>query len=270
VRRIVVLMYHALVDGPDEWQALDPAERPYALGVDAFAAQLQALAGAGVPVLDPAEAFGPASAATRGGVVLSFDDGHRSLLTHALPLLRARGLGALGFVTTDFIDQRPGYCRWPDVRALAAQGIRIGAHGVSHRFIADLGDAEAAHEFQHARQRIQDEIGRPVTDWSFPGGRVRPAQLALARQAGYAGLFGSAPGSLALAPRETFGAAAAKPVLLPRIAVRPGWTLPHFMALARAEPSAVLALQGVAGVKRLVRGALGHQRYQRLYERLAA
>ena len=72
-----------------------------------------------------------ACAEGREDVAITFDDGNASDLEHALPALRERGLRATFFVvagrlgTPRFLDER-------GVRALAAAGMEIGCHGMSH------------------------------------------------------------------------------------------------------------------------------------------
>lgn len=77
---VVALMYHGL------GEAADPAEGTrYTVGLAEFEAQLELVAAAG-GAMDPRRAVVGDS-----GIVLTFDDGERSVLTEALPRLARRG-----------------------------------------------------------------------------------------------------------------------------------------------------------------------------------
>jgi peptidoglycan/xylan/chitin deacetylase (PgdA/CDA1 family) len=101
--RLVVLAYHA-VDDPSR-----------------FAAQLDHLVGAAAPL--PLDAVVDAVCGRRAlperAVLITFDDGARSVHDEALPLLRERGLPAAAFVVTGLLDTDEPYW-WTEVEALAA------------------------------------------------------------------------------------------------------------------------------------------------------
>jgi hypothetical protein len=67
------------------------------------------------------------------------------------------------------------------VRALAAAGMQIGAHTVSHPILARLPDAEARREIAESRADLQALLGRPVTLFAYPNGK--PGADYLARDA---------------------------------------------------------------------------------------
>ena len=63
-------------------------------------------------------------------VLISFDDGHRSLLEAGLPLLRERGLPAVAFVVAGLLDTDEPFW-WVEVERLLAGGGRAAAyHGL--------------------------------------------------------------------------------------------------------------------------------------------
>jgi peptidoglycan/xylan/chitin deacetylase (PgdA/CDA1 family) len=103
-QRLVVLAYHA-VD--------DPAR---------FVAQLDHLVDAAAP--QPLEAVVDAVHGRRAlparAVLITFDDGARSVYDEALPLLRERGLPAAAFVVTGLLDTDQPYW-WTEVEALAGR-----------------------------------------------------------------------------------------------------------------------------------------------------
>ena len=259
MKRIVVLMYHALWSDTAELERIDPVDRPYALPLSEFVAQLDALAAQGIPVLDPAAL--EQGLPRGGGVVLTFDDGHASNARLALPQLLARGLRAAFFITTAHTDQHAGFCTSAQLRELAAAGMVVGAHGHTHRFLSDLDDTELHAEMRDSQRVLCAVLGAPARQMSFPGGRSDARCLGAARAAGFDVLYGSAVG--ALRPGSPLPSAA-----LARIAIRPGLPPPMFAAYARAAAGPMVRSRALALAKALAKIALGNERYHGLYARL--
>lgn len=57
------------------------------------------------------------------------------------------------------------------VRILAAAGMDIGAHTVSHPILLKLDDAAARREIEHSRVRLEQISGRRVELFAYPNGR---------------------------------------------------------------------------------------------------
>lgn len=254
----VVLMYHALWRSARERDAIDPADRPYALQLSEFARQIDMLRERGIELLDPAALRG--DTAVRSGVVITFDDGHASNAQLALPLLRERGLRAAFFITTGFVGMRSGYCSVEQLRELDAAGMEVGGHGHSHRFLSDLADAELESELDASRRALREWLGKAPSQMSFPGGRFDPRVLRAAARNGFELLYGSMPGRIAL-PLDASR-------VLPRIAVRPGQAAAGFLADARGDAWPLLRARGVYAAKAALRRVLGNSGYHRLYQRI--
>jgi len=258
VNRLVFLMYHALYADEGERARIDSPDRPYAISVDTFEQHLQRLADAGIGVLDPRALL--EHPPTRGGVVLTFDDGHLSNWLHAYPRLKQRGLAAAFFVTRDFINGRAGFCRWPQLREMADDGMLIGSHGCSHRFFDDMDERQAILEMRKSREAIEQHVSKPVDQMSFPGGRFRPLDINLGMRAGYRLFHSSQIGALS-PPALRAGQ------VVPRIPIRASTTQREFGAYANAEPLALWRAQAAAACKGAARRALGNRFYQSLYEK---
>jgi hypothetical protein len=70
----------------------------------------------------------------RRPVIITFDDGYRSVLEYAEPVLRSNGLLAVVYLTTSLVadhpDRRMSFERracltWPEIRALHARGTLV-------------------------------------------------------------------------------------------------------------------------------------------------
>jgi len=251
-------MYHALYANDGELARIDSADRPYAISVKTFDQHLQCLLDERIPIFDPRSLL--EHPPERGGVVLTFDDGHLSNWAHAYPRLKQRGLAAAFFVTRDFIDGRAGFCRWPQLREMADAGMLIGSHGCSHRFFDDMDERQASLELRTSREAIEQHICRPVDQMSFPGGRFRPLDINLGMRAGYRLFHSSQVGALS-PPALRAGQ------VVPRIPIRASTTQREFGAYANAEPLALWRAQAAAACKGAARRALGNRFYQSLYEK---
>ncbi|NWG21099.1 MAG: polysaccharide deacetylase family protein [Chloroflexi bacterium] len=184
VTRMPILMYHYVreVDG-----GTDPLGYGLSVTPANFAAQLDALARLGyAPVrMDQALAcLQGVPGCPRRPVALTFDDGYADAASVVLPLLRERGFVATFYVVADFIGQ-PGYLTVDEVRMLAASGMEIGAHSVTHLDLTTLDEATARYEIAESRQRIAALTEQPVTSFCYPAGRFNAAVRALVQEAGF-------------------------------------------------------------------------------------
>ncbi|MCL5271403.1 MAG: polysaccharide deacetylase family protein [bacterium] len=265
-----ILMYHGLwpaIDSPAEltrhWaadpQMRDPGARLYALDHRVFERHMQHIAASGRPTLRRwADLDASPASATRAPVWITFDDGHRSNLALACPTLLRLGLGAIFFITTDWIG-REGFMTADDLRELRRAGMLIGAHGCSHRYFSDLPLAEVRREMADSKARLEDLLGEGVTAMSLPGGRNRRRLRHLAREAGYRHLFTSAIG-LARPGGDPFD--------WPRIPLTHRLADEFIPRLLAGDARAVDQMARKAAVLRLVQITLGNRFYDYLRARV--
>lgn len=181
-----ILCYHSV--GSEHWGYNDvsPAR---------FREQMELAAGAGYRFVD-------AGVIARGGggsrdLAVTFDDGARSVLDQAAPILADRGIPWTVFVVSEWAGGRhpfhpDAFLGWQQLRELAVAGATIGSHSVSHPRFAWLGPDAAWHELHDSRAVIEDELGRPVDTFAIPFGTSRdwsPPVAALAEEAGYRAVY---------------------------------------------------------------------------------
>jgi peptidoglycan/xylan/chitin deacetylase (PgdA/CDA1 family) len=130
----------------------------------------------------------------------------------------------------------------------------VGSHGLDHRLLDDLPEAELVRQLQQSRDILEDRLGRPVEWLSLPGGTGGARAVALARGLGYRLVFGSRPGRVDL--RRL-------PDLVPRFAVRRGDGVAGFRAIVEQRPGPRFRAAAVFQAKQLLRSALGGSRYAR-------
>jgi peptidoglycan/xylan/chitin deacetylase (PgdA/CDA1 family) len=133
---------------------------------------------------------------------VTFDDAYRSV-ADAVDVLAKLGVPATVFVCTAFADaggvtaipelakdaarhpEELATMGWDELRALAARGVEIGSHTVSHPHLPELSTDEIRRELVESRRRIEAEIGKPCRTLAYPYGEHDERCRALTRAAGY-------------------------------------------------------------------------------------
>jgi peptidoglycan/xylan/chitin deacetylase (PgdA/CDA1 family)/GT2 family glycosyltransferase len=194
----VVLAYHAIAD-----LGGDPVLAEYGVPARLLAEHLDMLARTGRTFVSLATLLNALEGEEQlppGAVLLSFDDAYEDLLSAACPVLAERGIPAVTFVVagrlggTNDWDRGVGAASLSllddeGLRAVAAQGIAIGSHGMTHRRLITLEQAELKEELEESAARIA-ALGfpRPVA-FSYPHGLWSPEVARAVRDAGYAAAF---------------------------------------------------------------------------------
>jgi len=94
----------------------------------------------------------------RKSVLLTFDDGYRSFIQYAHPILKDYGFGATLFVYSDFLGGGSALS-WQDLKTLTEQSFDVQAHSKSHGNLRRKeGESEAAYA-----KRIEAELAFPNT-----------------------------------------------------------------------------------------------------------
>src|SRR5262249_35217648 len=156
-----VLCWHRIADADDQL-ALAPAR---------FAEQLDLIARSGQRVVDLCELASLRLAPGENALALTFDDGYRELLDHAVPMLEERGWPATVFVVPDVIEGRlrfpwyegqphPELLSWEEMRKVERRGpIRFESHTLTHPDLPLLSDAQAWREIDGSRRVLGEQLG---------------------------------------------------------------------------------------------------------------
>jgi peptidoglycan/xylan/chitin deacetylase (PgdA/CDA1 family) len=129
-------------------------------------------------------------------IVITFDDGSRDCLDHAVPALLAHGFTATFFIVgglvgskTRWLPAEVGFeiptAGWPTLRAAEREGMRCEAHSVSHPRLARVDDEQARDELVRGRAVLEEGLGHAVRHLAYPFGSHSPRTRELAREAGY-------------------------------------------------------------------------------------
>lgn len=119
-------------------------------------------------------------------IVVSFDDGYRSIAQAALPPMRARHWPGVLNLTVKNLHGRGGLSP-RQVKMLIVAGWEIDAHTLTHPDLTSLDDRHLAHEVAGSRQELRRRFGVPVDFFCYPAGRYDARVIAAVRRAGYLG-----------------------------------------------------------------------------------
>ena len=181
---VPILMYHVIADPP-----LDaPYPELYVRAAD-FAGQMRWLERHGYqPVTLRAvwDHWRRGAPLPERAIVVSFDDGHRSVALAALPTMRDRGLPGVLNLTVKNLDRSWGLSA-RQVRELIAAGWEINAHSLTHPDLTGLGRGELDREIAGSREELQRRFATRVDFFCYPAGQYDLRVIAAVRRAGFLG-----------------------------------------------------------------------------------
>jgi peptidoglycan/xylan/chitin deacetylase (PgdA/CDA1 family) len=179
-------------------------------------------------------------------VLVTIDDGFRSLYTEMLPVLRHYAIPAVAYVSPGLITDPGGtddaargavhlpepYVNWKELSVWAESGLRIGSHGWSHRSLGRMGPVEMRDEAARSRDTLQARLGCRITSLAYPYGTrsdFSPTTANILAEVGYTTAFTSQHGAVGRT---------ADPMGLPRVKIEGGEGLWMFRLLCRGATDA--------------------------------
>lgn len=183
-----VAMYHSVAD---------PSDDPYEITVapDRLAAQLRWMRRRGLRGVSMEELLEACARGQEHNLVgLTFDDGYRDFVDHALPLLQQHDCTATVFVLPGRLD---GENAWdplgPRKPLLDAEGIRhavecgmeVASHGLTHVDLTTADDRLLHREISGSRAALSDLTGCEVRGFCYPYGHVDERVASAVRETGY-------------------------------------------------------------------------------------
>jgi peptidoglycan/xylan/chitin deacetylase (PgdA/CDA1 family) len=188
--RGAVIVYHAIGSvsrGAPHWSAFVRPER--------FAAQIAFLA-EHRQVVELDALFEPGGLGGPPRVAITFDDGYRSVLEHAVPVLRELGIPATFFVPTHWIGRSSGWDRvalelmtGDELVELTRNGFAVESHGHAHIDYARSDPHAVAADLRASVERLSELLGRSPRYLAYPYGRATPEAAAEAARLGLRGAF---------------------------------------------------------------------------------
>jgi peptidoglycan/xylan/chitin deacetylase (PgdA/CDA1 family) len=126
-------------------------------------------------------------------VLITMDDGYRSVYSIAYPILKKYGFTAIIFIYTDFVGVSSSAITWDQLREMKANGFTIGSHTMFHSDLTKRKEGETEAEFDArvrkelfgAKEIIDKKLGQDTDILAYPFGRYDQRAIEYTRQAGY-------------------------------------------------------------------------------------
>lgn len=139
-------------------------------------------------------------------ILLTFDDGWKSVYTEAFPILKEFGYPYTLFLYKNYVDGGGKALTTPMIREMIAAGATIGSHSVSHPYpitfkshrkkSPDAYDAFLRKEMGESKRFLESRFKIKADTYSYPGGFVTGEMLPLSKEFGYTHAFTVQPGKV--------------------------------------------------------------------------
>jgi peptidoglycan/xylan/chitin deacetylase (PgdA/CDA1 family) len=250
-------MYHRIVSPVCPIPGNNREEARYAVDLDEFVWQLKQMKAAGMEGVSVRMAHESLTAGNpvRGNqVVFTFDDGNRSDFEHVMPHLSEMGFSGTFFVGSGRVGAEGGL--EPEMlRTMTGEGLDVGSHGMTHRFLTSLSAAEEEEELRRSKAILEDVTGSAVDYFAPPGGRIGPRGLAALKRLSYRAVCTSKFG---LNDRNKFR------FTYKRIPVTAATSRSRFNGFLSGSAGSLYPIYFKTGVLQMARGILGEKFYTKL------
>jgi len=184
-------MYHVIAD--------PPAKAPFpALYVrpSEFRAQIRWLADRGyrgVTLTQVYDHWRYGKPLPRRPVVISFDDGYRSVFEQARPGLGRHSWPGVLNLEARFMNTPWGLAK-SRIRVLLSSGWELASHTLTHPDLTSVSAARLRHEVAGSRAQLRRTFHVPVSFFCYPAGRYDARVIAAVQAARYLGATSTRPG----------------------------------------------------------------------------
>jgi len=115
-------------------------------------------------------------------MTLTFDDGHKTVLTDALPLLESYGVTATAYIVPAWTALSPdSYMTWEDIAELQDAGWDIGSHSMTHHKLTEVDPFDLDWEVRQSQVELKSR-GFPARAFSLPNEAYNETVLDVVRQ----------------------------------------------------------------------------------------
>ena len=172
-----------------------PYDTEFSITRDTFAEQMQYLAATGFRVVSLAEVHdymaGRRKSLPRNAVVITVDDGYRSVYTEMYPLLKRYKYPFSVFIYPNWIGKSAYALTWSQIKEMAGEGVAIESHSLSHSFLTRRKSGVKNYnsflnaELAKSKETIEKQTGKRVRFLAYPYGDYDPHVASEAKSAGY-------------------------------------------------------------------------------------
>lgn len=227
-----------------------PFDTEFSITRQTFLQQMQYLAATGYRVVSLADVYdyvaGRRESLPKNAVVITVDDGYRCVHSEIYPILKKYRFPFTVFIYPKWIGQSSYALSWSQIEEMAASGVDIQSHSLSHSSLTlrSNGTANRTYlswlraELEGSKEEIEKRTGQPVRFLAYPYGDYDPLVASHASAAGYAAGLTCDFGPV----RE-----GSDPFRLRRIVIRKDTTLASFRRRLGAEALELEATEPLSG-----------------------
>ena len=153
----------------------------------AFAAQMKTLSDAGYHTILPEQLYnylaydGPLP---EKPIMITFDDTRIDQFTNGAAEMKKYGFKGVFFIMTVAIN-RPGYMTKEEIKSLSDDGHVIASHTWDHHMVTKYSGEDWNTQFVKPKAKLEDIIGKPVTDFAYPFGLWNKAAIPELKKSGH-------------------------------------------------------------------------------------
>jgi len=202
---VIVLLYHQFT-APEVHAA---PKMQWTMNVDVFAAEMKYIHDNGyhvIPMSDLIKFLHHEIGLPPNSVVITIDDGYKSAVVYAAPILKQYGYPWTFFIYPDFVtvNEGKGAVSWNDLLALQADGVDIESHSMTHPQLPkhtqkwkgsihalspEEYDEWLTNETLGSKTLLEQKMGKTIASFAYPYGAYNKEVEAKAIAAGYQYIF---------------------------------------------------------------------------------
>jgi len=218
-KKIRILFYHSI----------DNSGSDISTSVEIFGRQMAFLKKEGyttLSLLDYVNNHYPENEPSQKSVIITFDDGFKSIYLHAFPILKRYGFTATIFLTTDYINASAHWISrdldliednifnssirkkdlqkikqassfpllsWGEISEMSDYGIEFGSHTASHLWLGRTTPEKTREDILRSRAIIEEMLNKPVDFFSYPYSDYTLETKEIVRELGFRAACGGDP-----------------------------------------------------------------------------
>lgn len=181
------------------WHSIAPKSRdPFETSVEMFQQQMQVLHEENYRVVSLEQGLSELQAGRINSktIVITFDDGFKSLQDYAFPVLEQYSFPATVFVpfnhiggidSFSYVNPRPDFeiLALDEIETSMKHGISYGSHTMSHVDLTHLADEELSYELNASKKYLSERLGTKFSSLAYPFGMFNDKVQQAARNSGY-------------------------------------------------------------------------------------
>ncbi len=181
---IPVLMYHFIVP-KDQAGATS-----LLLSVNDFHSQMWFLKTFGFRTISLDEFYAIKTGQTRARgreLVITFDDGDRSFIEQALPILERYKIQSVNFVIWNYVSQKKfKSMNLEDVERLSRHPlVTIGSHTLTHAALSEVSPEQARFEIVKSKEELENALNKKIYYFCYPIGSFNNEVMRFVEKVGY-------------------------------------------------------------------------------------